>query len=63
MSALKEHPIPVGIGIIRRADRFLVRRRPAGTVYGDSGSFPVASASRANPRPPPRLANASRRPD
>ena len=33
MSASDEQPIPVGIGIIRREDRFLVRRRPAGTVY------------------------------
>jgi 8-oxo-dGTP diphosphatase len=33
-------PIPVGIGLIRRADRFLVRRRPEGTVYAGYWEFP-----------------------
>ena len=35
-----EQPIPVGIGIIRRGDRFLVRQRPAGTVYAGYWEFP-----------------------
>jgi 8-oxo-dGTP diphosphatase len=33
-------PIPVGIGLVRRADCFLVRRRPAGTVYAGYWEFP-----------------------
>ena len=33
-------PIPVGIGIIRRGDRFLVRQRPPGTVYAGYWEFP-----------------------
>src|ERR1700677_2985799 len=40
MSALEEHPIPVGIGIIRRGDRCLVRQRPEGTVYAGFWEFP-----------------------
>jgi mutator protein MutT len=30
----------VGIGLIRRKDRFLIRRRPAGTVYAGYWEFP-----------------------
>jgi 8-oxo-dGTP diphosphatase len=30
----------VGIGIIRRADRFLIRARPEGTVYAGYWEFP-----------------------
>jgi mutator protein MutT len=33
-------PIPVGIGLIRRGDAYLVRRRPAGTVYAGYWEFP-----------------------
>ncbi|HKI18797.1 MAG TPA: NUDIX domain-containing protein, partial [Isosphaeraceae bacterium] len=40
MSEAPEPPIPVGIGIIRRGDRFLVRQRPAGTVYAGYWEFP-----------------------
>jgi mutator protein MutT len=40
MSDQAEHPIPVGIGVIRRGDRFLVRQRPAGTVYAGYWEFP-----------------------
>jgi mutator protein MutT len=32
--------IPVGIGLIRRRDRFLIRQRPEGTVYAGSWEFP-----------------------
>jgi 8-oxo-dGTP diphosphatase len=35
-----EQPIPVGIGIIRRDDRFLIRRRPEGSVYAGYWEFP-----------------------
>jgi 8-oxo-dGTP diphosphatase len=35
-----EIPIPVGIGLIRRGDAFLVRRRPVGTVYAGYWEFP-----------------------
>jgi 8-oxo-dGTP diphosphatase len=40
MNSPEECPIPVGIGIIRRDGRFLVRRRPAGTVYAGFWEFP-----------------------
>ena len=40
MSGAPEGPIPVGIGLVRRGDRFLVRRRPAGTVYAGYWEFP-----------------------
>jgi 8-oxo-dGTP diphosphatase len=40
MSSREDRPIPVGIGIIRRDDRFLVRRRPVGTVYAGFWEFP-----------------------
>lgn len=33
-------PTLVGIGIIRRADRFLIRARPEGTVYAGYWEFP-----------------------
>ena len=33
-------PTLVGIGIIRRAGRFLIRARPAGTVYAGYWEFP-----------------------
>jgi mutator protein MutT len=33
-------PIAVGIGLIRRGDAFLIRRRPAGTVYAGYWEFP-----------------------
>ena len=38
-------PTCVGIGLIRRGDKFLVRRRPEGTVYAGYWEFPGASAS------------------
>jgi 8-oxo-dGTP diphosphatase len=40
MSYEDEQPIPVGIGIIRRDDRFLIRRRPEGSVYAGYWEFP-----------------------
>jgi 8-oxo-dGTP diphosphatase len=40
MSAPDQQPIPVGIGIIHRDNRFLVRQRPAGTVYAGYWEFP-----------------------
>ncbi len=40
MNAPVENPIAVGIGLIRRGDRFLVRQRPAGTVYAGYWEFP-----------------------
>jgi 8-oxo-dGTP diphosphatase len=33
-------PIDVGIGLIRRGDRYLIRQRPAGTVYAGFWEFP-----------------------
>jgi mutator protein MutT len=35
-----ERPIQVGIGLIRRGDCVLVRRRPKGTVYAGYWEFP-----------------------
>jgi mutator protein MutT len=32
--------IPAGIGLIRRGDAFLIRQRPAGTVYAGYWEFP-----------------------
>jgi 8-oxo-dGTP diphosphatase len=40
MSSESEQPLPIGIGLIRREDRFLVRRRPVGTVYAGFWEFP-----------------------
>src|SRR5947207_11901133 len=40
MNAPAAGPIPVGIGLIRRGDAFLVRQRPAGTVYAGYWEFP-----------------------
>jgi 8-oxo-dGTP diphosphatase len=40
MSSEDEQPIPVGIGIIRRDDCFLIRRRPEGSVYAGYWEFP-----------------------
>jgi 8-oxo-dGTP diphosphatase len=40
MIARSEQPISVGIGIIRRCGRFLVRQRPEGTVYAGFWEFP-----------------------
>jgi 8-oxo-dGTP diphosphatase len=40
MSARSEQPILVGIGIIRRDGRFLIRQRPVGTVYAGFWEFP-----------------------
>jgi mutator protein MutT len=40
MSGSPAGPIPVGIGLVRRAGRFRVRRRPAGTVYAGYWEFP-----------------------
>jgi 8-oxo-dGTP diphosphatase len=40
MSEASNSPIPVGIGIIRRGDRLLIRQRPAGTVYAGYWEFP-----------------------
>ena len=35
-----EPPVQVGIGLIRRGNRFLVRRRPPGTVMAGVWEFP-----------------------
>jgi 8-oxo-dGTP diphosphatase len=35
-----ERPIPVGIGVIRRGDCFLIRQRPPGTAYAGYWEFP-----------------------
>jgi mutator protein MutT len=40
MNRLSDRPTPVGIGLVRRGDRFLVRQRPAGTVYAGFWEFP-----------------------
>jgi 8-oxo-dGTP diphosphatase len=40
MSEAPGKAIPVGIGLVRRSGRFLVRRRPAGTVYAGYWEFP-----------------------
>ena len=40
MSHNEEKPTAVGIGIIRRDDRFLIRRRPEGSVYAGYWEFP-----------------------
>jgi 8-oxo-dGTP diphosphatase len=39
-SIAPESPIPVGIGLIRRGDAFLIRQRPVGTVYAGYWEFP-----------------------
>ena len=44
MSAPARQPIPVGIGIIHRDNRFLVRRRPEGTVYAGYWEFQIGRA-------------------
>jgi 8-oxo-dGTP diphosphatase len=40
MTDRPSEPTAVGIGIIRRGDRFLVRQRPEGTVYAGYWEFP-----------------------
>jgi 8-oxo-dGTP diphosphatase len=40
MSSTEEQPRPVGIGLIRREDCYLVRRRPVGSVYAGFWEFP-----------------------
>jgi 8-oxo-dGTP diphosphatase len=40
MSQPHDQPIPVGIGLVRREGCFLVRQRPAGTVYAGYWEFP-----------------------
>jgi mutator protein MutT len=39
-SPAADRPIPVGIGLVRRGRSYLVRRRPAGTVYAGYWEFP-----------------------
>jgi mutator protein MutT len=36
----QDRPVPVGIGLIRRGDCFLVRQRAPGTVYSGYWEFP-----------------------
>jgi len=36
----QDRPIQVGVGLIRSGDCFLVRQRPAGTVYAGYWEFP-----------------------
>jgi 8-oxo-dGTP diphosphatase len=38
--------IPVGLGLVQRGDRFLVRERPAGTVYAGYWEFPGGKCER-----------------
>ena len=40
MSQPQDRPTPVGIGLVRREGCYLVRRRPAGTVYAGYWEFP-----------------------
>jgi mutator protein MutT len=40
MNISPSRPTPVGLGLVRRGDRFLVRQRPAGTVYAGYWEFP-----------------------
>jgi 8-oxo-dGTP diphosphatase len=40
MSESSVAPIAVGLGLVRRGDRFLVRQRPEGTVYARYWEFP-----------------------
>jgi mutator protein MutT len=39
-SATNDRPIPVGIGLVRRGDCFLVRQRPVSSVYAGYSEFP-----------------------
>jgi mutator protein MutT len=55
MTIPAEQAIPVGIGIIRRGDRFLVRQRPEGTVYAGYWEFP---GGKCEPGESPRAATA-----
>ena len=59
--ATTDGPIPVGIGLIRRGDAFLIRRRRPGRSTPATGNSPAASASRARIPPGPPPANVSRR--
>ncbi len=45
----------MGIGLIRRGDRFLIRRRPEGTVYAGYWEFP---GGKCEPGETPALATA-----
>ena len=36
----EDQPVRVGIGLVRRGDRFLVRRRPEGTIMAGRWEFP-----------------------
>jgi mutator protein MutT len=40
MNGSSPAPTPVGLGLVQRGDRFLVRERPAGTVYAGYWEFP-----------------------
>ncbi|MGP0070120.1 MAG: (deoxy)nucleoside triphosphate pyrophosphohydrolase [Isosphaeraceae bacterium] len=40
MNEPPQQPVRVGIGLVRRSGRFLVRLRPAGTVYAGYWEFP-----------------------
>jgi 8-oxo-dGTP diphosphatase len=55
LSASAERPVPVAIGVIRRGDRYLVRQRPAGTVYAGYWEFP---GGKCEPGESPRAAAA-----
>ena len=61
-SEAAETPIPVGLGLVRRGGRFLIRQRPAGTVYAGYWEFPGGKCEPGRIPPRPRPANASRRP-
>jgi mutator protein MutT len=53
MTLPTEQPTLVGIGLIRRGDRFLIRQRPAGTVYAGYWEFP---GGKCEPGEPPAAA-------
>jgi 8-oxo-dGTP diphosphatase len=42
-------PVRVGIGLVRRGDRFLVRRRPAGTAMAGYWEFPGGKCEPGEP--------------
>lgn len=45
----KYQPVRVGIGLVRRGDRFLVRRRPDGTIMAGRWEFPGGKCRAGEP--------------
>jgi mutator protein MutT len=50
---LDDPPVRVGIGLVRRGDRFLIRQRPEGTAMAGYWEFP---GGKCEPGEPPDLA-------